>query len=874
MTPATVRKPEALPLGLDPKPLFQLGLGAVRGYARALWTDHNIHDPGITTLELLCYALTDVCYRACYPVEDLLAVPGDNARSMAEHFVRPRRALPNAPLTALDYRRLLLDVDGVRNAWIQDFVAPTYYALDQADDVEATLSHGDPGVPGVREVHLRGLHSVRIEYADGASTADKARIDGDVLAALHDNRCLCEDFVEVKAVETQKFRLCAEIELQPDADPLETYATILLVVEQYLAPGVCRYTREDMLARLKPDGTKYADPELFEGPAPRRGFIDAAELEAAELRTTLRLSDVISEVMDVPGVKAVRDIVVRPADMDEDAEIESKWEVSVLPGRRAHLDPEASRLVLYKGSMPLPRPATAVQRYGELKAEAEKKYAPRRSDDAPIPLGRFRDAGDYETVQKHFPALYGIGDAALPFGSSLEREAQALQLEGWLLFFDQIMANDCAQVAAVRELFSLDPNLEHTYGSQAVDRLRELYPPPAPAERAAEGWDTGTEPNEAEQNAWRLRIKLMLDGLAEERPAMLKRRNRFLDHLMARVAERLQDYLEIQAALFNATPAAAARAKCAFLSEYPELGAERGLGYDYTRDAPDNVSGLERRLGHLLGLGTLSYDIYQERDTDGIDEYRFRVRRRFSDGVLLSSTRHWATPEEALAKMNEALAAAAQASGYRRVQTAQGEFYFNVVDAGGQVVARRIQYFDTAARRDAAIDELIALAGEHRAERLCVIENILLRPRPGMTVDEFLPICAEPGCGGECAGDDPYSYRLHIVLPAEAGRFRNMDFRNFAEDTIRRETPAHLLPKICWVSEKNMARIDNAWRAWRALLSGADATGRKEKFAELRAALYEAKNVYPEPVLADCAAQEKFILGRSALGSLKGTPDE
>ena len=67
-----------------------------------------------------------------------------------------------------------------------------------------------------------------------------------------------------------------------------------------------------------------------------------------------------------------------------------------------------------------------------------------------------------------------------------------------------------------------------------------------------------------------------------------------------------------------------------------------------------------------------------------------------------------------------------------------------------------------------------------------------------------------------------------------------------------------------------MTRIEAAWAAWRALLAGRDTTGRAAKFAELRDALYQAKNAYPEPALADCEAAEKFILGRSALGSLTG----
>ena len=41
------------------------------------WTDHNAHDPGVTLLEALCYALTDLGYRAGHRVEDLLTTGGD-----------------------------------------------------------------------------------------------------------------------------------------------------------------------------------------------------------------------------------------------------------------------------------------------------------------------------------------------------------------------------------------------------------------------------------------------------------------------------------------------------------------------------------------------------------------------------------------------------------------------------------------------------------------------------------------------------------------------------------------------------------------------------------------------------------------------------
>ena len=835
-----VRKPDLAPLGFDQQPLFALGMQAVRAYARELWTDHNVHDPGVTALEVLCYALTDLCYRACYPVEDLLAVASNDRANMARQFFTARQALPNAPLTELDYRKLLIDVDGVRNAWIRPAQPDPLYV----DPVAGELLLDDPGVPDIREVRLRGLYGALIELQDpDAAPADRARIVAAAAARLQSHRNLCEDWTGVDVVETQAFLLCAEVEIESRADPADTYARILLAVQEHLAPGVPRHTRAEMLAFPAPDGGERTDPDLYEGPALVHGFIDDAELAGAELRATIRLSDVIVLVMNIDGVRAVRDIVLRPADPDE-AEAtknESKWEVSVDPGRRSTLDAEHSRLVLYKGAMPLPRGADVMTRYQALKDAAEARFRPRAMGDPQIPLGRFRAAADYASVQQHFPDVYGIGNAALPPGSGPEREAQALQLKGYLLFFDQWLANAFAQLGEARRLFSHDPEIDRTYFTQPVPGLDALYGPGAAG--------------------------IVVEGPAEA----MARRNRFLDHLVARFAERLPDDLQVQAALFAATPGALARAKCAFLADVPRLGAERGLAYDTTVDpvagpGASNVSGLEKRLAHLLGLGALAREIYQEHDSDAIDEYRWRVRRRFADGVLLSSDTHYETPQLAADAMAAAVAAAELPGGYQRRQTGPGRFYFNVIDAAGHVIGRRIEYFATAAARDSAIAELIDLVSAHHGERLCLIENLLLRSRPGAD-DTFLPICADPGCGEGCPGDDPYSYRLHVVLAALAPRFRNMEFRRYAEEVIREETPAHLLPKICWVGDDDMKKIETAWRAWQALLAGTDTTGPAGKLAALADALFHAKNVYPESTLADCAAAEKFILGRSALGT-------
>ena len=219
----TISKAEPTEPGLDQAQLYALGLQYVRQLARNIWTDHNVHDPGITTLELLCYALTDLTYRASFPLEDLLARETDNVENMKQQFFTARQVLPIRPLTELDYRKLLIDLKGVKNAWVNP-VDLTYYA----DTVAAKLLHDRPDAPGIRDVHVRGLYKVLIDYTDNVTTQkEKGEILDAVMNTLEAHRNLCEDFVEVSDVDRESFILCGEIELNPDADAARVKAEIL-----------------------------------------------------------------------------------------------------------------------------------------------------------------------------------------------------------------------------------------------------------------------------------------------------------------------------------------------------------------------------------------------------------------------------------------------------------------------------------------------------------------------------------------------------------------------------------------------------------------------------------------------------------------------
>ena len=164
----TIPKKKTKEPALDYQQLYAIGLEHIQQLASRIWTDYNIHDPGITTLELLCYALTDLSYRASFQVKDLLASEDANAENMQKQFFTARRILPNRPLTLPDYRKLLIDLKGVNNAWLQP--ADLTYC---ADTVKGELLPENPGLPGIKEVHVAGLYNVLIEYMDGTTEANK-----------------------------------------------------------------------------------------------------------------------------------------------------------------------------------------------------------------------------------------------------------------------------------------------------------------------------------------------------------------------------------------------------------------------------------------------------------------------------------------------------------------------------------------------------------------------------------------------------------------------------------------------------------------------------------------------------------------------------
>src|SRR6187455_3778431 len=111
------KRPVRLP-SQDYELLRKEGLKHIEDLAHDLWTDYNTHDPGITTLEAVCYAITELGYRTGFDIKDLLIKKDSGLIDDKQVLFTAKNILTNNPLTINDYRKLLIDINGVHNAWL------------------------------------------------------------------------------------------------------------------------------------------------------------------------------------------------------------------------------------------------------------------------------------------------------------------------------------------------------------------------------------------------------------------------------------------------------------------------------------------------------------------------------------------------------------------------------------------------------------------------------------------------------------------------------------------------------------------------------------------------------------------------------------
>ena len=1015
-----IPKNRRLSLPQDYEALRAQGLKHIEALSHAIWTDYNAHDPGITTLEALCYAITELGYRSDFDIKDLLT--GENGKIVnGQVLFTAKEILTNNPLTINDYRKVLIDIDGVHNAWLlaDDIVkddkgnqSPVNEVPVFANCKEDKLQYGPTSVP----LFLSGLYRVLLDldndnlYGDlnngevvienpaltgkfakgdfwfsielppwkeadfifAAAASDKnnvslAAISGNpeqwscdltltngsvkpfnvtiskkpssgnvvttdvqdmfnkdtfqfvsdifsfyfqkitrsknivrtAIKTLQERRNLCEDFLYVTTVDDEEVAFCFDVDVKPAADIEKVQAEIFYAIENYLDPSVDFFSLKEMLDEKLPVD------EIFEGVVLQHGFIDTAQLEKTQLRSTIYTSDIINLLMDIEGVVAIRNFVMTKY-IGNAPSTPARWCLKISDLHKPVLSTDKSKILLFKNQFPF------IANYDEVHDTVSLYHAERSraklngfEDDLPVPVGQKRDTESYWPLQYDFPQTYGIGLNGLPENAPPLRIAQQRQLKAYLMFYEQLLADFLSQLSNAYKLFSTDA-ITHSYYAQFLSDIKGIdavYVKSGPTiliKDAIDNADSTKQP----KNSWQ--------DLYEPKDVFEDRRSRFLDHLLARFAESFNDYALLMYTInYNDKTeekidfADITNAKILTLTTYPDISSNRGKAYDYfpqdnnfNVDASklwdtDNVSGLEKRVSALTGIKNFKRRFLSciknititcnEKEVDENGETKLKCFHSFTvvslTGVKFVSKEYEkkSDAEEAVKKVIEL---GQDAHNYSLsngdpVVVSLSDLLTGITDSG--------TIFHNAADAQNAVDQI---ANEFKIEcndpvGLHLIEHILLRPRenilpPGKMFD-LMEVCLHD-CDCPCE-QDPYTFRASVVLPYWPGHFDNLAFRKYFEDRIREEAPAHVMLKVCWINNELMNEFETRYAQWIKALANYsfDKKANLDSFRDANdrmiAILAQLHSEYPQATLHDCDESKEgsntVVLGKTVLGTFK-----
>ncbi|MFY1826881.1 hypothetical protein ACN47A_13255 [Myxococcus fulvus] len=800
--PVTVTATPPTNVGLDYSALEQEGTALLQELSGKIWTDYNASDSGVTTLQQLCYALTELSYRATFPLADLLLDPVTGRIEPARQGLFPALdILPCDPVTERDYRKLLIDrVPQVANVWL------------------TPVTTGE----------VQGLYDVTILAPGRDDCATDERSPDAIIDAVRRvysrHRALCEDLRDISLLEPLEATVVAEASIDERRTPEDILAALFFRIGNLLAPEPRRESLKSLLdAGRTPD-------EILEGPLLRNGFIADAQLQPKA--TSIALQDLIRVMTQTPGVSSVRGVSLRAGDQVATGPDGS---LPVAPEQVLRLDTRTdakrggySIRLLRNGVEVKPHPARVRRELERLWAEQRRTYplGPQYEEYLGMPRGQRQDFRAYTSIQTQYPMVYGIGSAGLPEGAPLPRQAQARQLKGYLLVFEQLLTDFFAQLAHVRDLFSGDPDLQRTYFFQL---LTEAVPDVEPLLAQPSG--AGDSPGYARG----------LEELVASQDPVTARRNRFLDVLLALCGEQL-DEDSVAGTSWDGTPDAlqaerVLRAKLALFEHLVESTHSRGRGIDaLERPGPRNVAGMAIKSRIQLGMPVAdSRSLIDGLDEHGLNlsdsastapesralaRYEDMLEERFTPVASLPAPEHPPAPPLRSQMLGGEFLNAAGAVEHFRVGTLPGESSLSLVckapsEAGWHLAGKFPNVESAVARAHALVEQARQL--NRQRSQLYIVEHLLLRSARREGEDVF-----------------PYSFTVTAVISTATGEWREPEFQTFAREVIRSNAPALVVAECLFLGSSRMAAFERLYWAWRNALRQGDELGLSLASARLR----------------------------------------
>ena len=779
--------------GLDFASLRAEGIARAQELAGNIWTDYNLHDPGVTILEQLCFGLTELAYQAKVPIADYLA----NERGLIDFnyyaLYKPHDIFPSRPVTAQDYCKRLLD------------------EVAEIDGIGVSIN----AAPGTHQACLYQIVIKLLEPLTGPvlSAEQKQDVVHKVRSAFVKNRNLGEDLADITLEQSEPCFLKGVIETNGKRNTADIYGDVFFQAARKISSNI-RIDRYESLA-----AQEWELADIFSGPLTKHGYIHTDQLN--QQSSTRPLEELTAVVGTIAGVKKVYRLdlvdstgqVLDPQTIDscsfylkfpEHSEQQDWLKIDFNPGKTT----SPLGVVKARGES-MARLMEDTQRALQKLEFEYRAFRTNKTNSASfyaLPQGRVHNHAAYYSVQHHFPNTYGINAAGVPVHETLERKHQAQQLKAYLYPFEQLLANMLVHIQNLQQLFTLTERPNHSYFAEYLDNHHipnfvELY------------------------RAEKISLPDIQAIQARHDPAT-DRKGRALDTLLALYGEEFSQEALLHFNYYHQDQPDywAIDNKIRYLLHLVDISSNRAGAFDTSKVhwQSSNISSLHKKINILLGIAQLDSLVplsqsLANNQVNLVDDAAIRSPENTHEQLAREAVpllKNWQqeklsqwnyTPSKSLTLSLAMICEGTSLDAYRlRERNAGVEVYFY----------SQLQQSWTALKKSADREQAIAYVHKFKkiitdinisAEGFYLLEHILLRPR--QTADST-----------EVKDDDFYHCRLSFIFPNWTARFANPAFRHFAEKTIANQLPAHLLPHIYWLDVAAMSEFDACYQPWLATL--------------------------------------------------------
>lgn len=380
-----------------------------------VWTDFNVHDPGITLADAANHVLTEIDYKLGFELQDYLTDTEGNINYEKYGLFRPEKVYTTAPVTAEDYRKLFI----------------THFPELEKILVEADIASGN--------------YNVKIVLSP--FDKDNKGIEKEIRLFFHSHRNLCENIKDVIIVNPQQLVFESDFEIETGTDATVILAEVYWTIIQYLSGSI-------QIASL--------ENSFFSGLSPEEwleGTYDGTRVTIPQQRDTEH--ELYLQLCKISGINSFKTCYLLKngkiqTDFKEGFSLFipcniHELQVNITVGNSvARIDME--------------RFTEELQALYYTRRAASQKDTPNNNDithveSAFLPSGTYRDIFTHYPVGMDLPGCYQTRSGIISSSTIPDEKWYVRQLKAYLKLYDLLAERGLKEVKEMKSLLSIE---EHT----------------------------------------------------------------------------------------------------------------------------------------------------------------------------------------------------------------------------------------------------------------------------------------------------------------------------------------------------------------------------------------------------------------------------